>query len=318
MAKGKHTGTLLKIVLPLVGVFLVWYQLSKMTSTERSDMWTALTEVNPVWVLISLICGLLSHFSRAYRWQLLLEPLGYQARFSNRFMAVMTGYFANTFIIRSGEVLRGVALARKEDIPFEKTFGTIVAERIADLVVLLLVMTAAIVLQSTALIDYFKEHANPVGFIIFIIIGLTAGLIGLRIIKKSSHPLVKKVRDFGLGLLEGVKSILNMKNNASFIFHTLFIWGMYIGMFWVMKYAFAGTTAAPMGVILAAFVIGGFSMSATNAGLGIYPIAMAAIFGFFGYQDGETFGWLLWGTQTIFNILVGGICAFILLVKKEG
>lgn len=299
-----------------MGVFLVWYQLSKMSSVERSDMWMAITGVNPIWVIVSLLCGLLSHFSRAYRWQLLLEPLGYHTQFSTRFMAVMTGYFANTFIIRSGEVLRGVALARKEEIPFEKTFGTIVAERIADLVVLLLVMAAAVLLQSSALVAYFNDNANPIGFIIFLVVGLTAGIIGLRIIRKSQHPFIKKVRDFGLGLLEGIKSILNMKSNASFIFHTLFIWGMYIGMFWIMKFAFEGTAAAPIGVILAAFVVGGFSMSATNAGLGIYPIAMAAIFGFFGFEDGETFGWLLWGTQTIFNVLVGGICAFILLVKK--
>lgn len=317
MGVKKHTGTALKIILPLVGVFLVWYQLGKMTATERSDMWTAITEVNPMWVIVSLVFGLLSHFSRAYRWQFLLEPLGYESKFSNRFMAVMTGYFANTFIIRSGEVLRGVALSRKEEIPFEKTFGTIVAERMADLVVLLGVMAAAVALQSTALLEYFEEHANPLGFIVILVVGLALGIIGLRILKRSSHPFIQKVRDFGLGLLEGIKSILNMKNNAAFIFHTLFIWGMYIGMFWIMKYAFPGTAPAPVGVILAAFVIGGFSMSATNAGLGIYPIAMAAIFGFFGYEDGETFGWLLWGTQTLFNVFVGGFCAFILLLKRD-
>ena len=317
MAIQKHTGTALKIILPLVGVFLVWYQLGKMTATERSEMWTAIIEVNPVWVVISIVLGLFSHVSRAYRWQFLLEPLGYKSRFSTRFMAVMIGYCANIFIIRSGEFLRGAALSRKEEIPFEKAFGTIVAERMADFVVLLAIMTAAVVFQSTALIAYFKEHANPLGFVILIVVGITAGVIGLRVLKKSNHALIRKVRDFGLGLLEGIKSILHMKNNAAFIFHTLFIWGMYIGMFWIMKFAFVGTAAAPIGVILAAFVIGGFSMSATNAGLGIYPIAMAAIFGFFGYEDGETFGWLLWGTQTIFNVVLGGICAFILLVKND-
>lgn len=299
-----------------MGVFLVWYQLSKMTSAERAEMWFAITGVNPIWVLISLLCGLLSHLSRAYRWHLLLEPLGYNTRFSTRFMAVMTGYFANTFIIRSGEVLRGVALARKEKIPFEKTFGTIVAERIADLILLLLVMAAAVLLQSTALVAYFQKHANPLSFILLLTIGLVLGMIGLRIISKSKHPFIKRIRDFGLGLLEGVKSIFMMKSNGKFILHTLFIWGMYIGMFWVMKFAFAGTAGAPIGVILAAFVVGGFSMSATNAGLGIYPIAMAAIFGFFGFDEGGTFGWLLWGTQTIFNVLIGGVCAFLLLVKK--
>jgi uncharacterized protein (TIRG00374 family) len=300
-----------------VGVFLVWYQLSKMTAVERSDMWEAIKMVNPIWIVISLLFGLFSHFSRAYRWKYLLEPLGYKPKFITSFMAIMIGYFANTFIIRSGEVLRGMSLSKTDNIPFEKAFGTIVAERIADLIVLLLIMTTAVILQSTALVAYFQENANPTGFIILLAVGLTAGIFGLRLLKKSSHPFIQKIRNFGLGLLDGVKSILNMQHNTSFILHTLFIWGMYIGMFWIMKYTVPGTAEAPLGVILASFVIGAFAMSATNAGMGLYPIAMAAIFTFFGYEDGATFGWLLWGTQTIFNVIIGGICALILLLIKR-
>jgi len=288
-----------------------------MSAVERSDMWVAIKMVNPIWIIISLLFGLLSHFSRAYRWKFLLEPLDYKPKSLNSFMAIMIGYFANTFIIRSGEVLRGVTISKTDNIPFEKAFGTIVAERIADLVVLLLVMTTAVVLQSTALITYFKEHANPTGFIILISVGLILGIMGLRLLKHSSHPLIQKVRSFGIGLLDGVKSILNMKHNTAFIFHTFFIWGMYIGMFWIMKFTVPGTADAPLGVILASFVIGAFAMSATNAGMGLYPIAMAAIFTFFGYEDGATFGWLLWGTQTIFNVIIGGICALILLLLKR-
>lgn len=300
-----------------MGVFLVWYQLSKMTLTERDAMWEAILTVNPVWIIISVFCGILSHSSRAYRWKFLLEPLGYKPKFTTSFIAIMTGYFANTFVIRSGEVLRAVALSKTDDIPFEKTFGTIVAERIADLVVLLLIMITAVLLQSTALITYFKENANPTQFIIVITVGIIIGIIGLRLLKRSSHPIIKKIRKFGIGLLDGIKSIFHMKHNAAFIFHTLFIWGMYVGMFWIMKFSVTGTTEAPLGVILAAFVVGGFSMSATNAGMGLYPIAMAAIFSFFNFEDGATFGWLLWGSQTIFNILIGGICSLLLVFYKK-
>ncbi|WP_144668631.1 YbhN family protein [Dokdonia sp. Hel_I_53] len=300
-----------------MGVFLVWYQLSKMTALERDSMWEAIIAVNPIWIILSILFGILSHLSRAYRWGFLLEPLGYKPRLANSFMAIMIGYFANTFVIRSGEVLRAVSLSKTDNIPFEKGFGTIVAGRIADLILLIIIMTTAVMLQSTALISYFKEHANPLGFMILLILGIGIGILGLRLLQKSSHPLIKKIRDFGLGLLDGVKSILHLKNNAAFIFHSLFIWTMYIGMFWIMKFAVEGTSEAPFGVILAAFVVGGFSMSATNGGTGLYPIAMAAIFSFFGYEDGATFGWLLWGTQTIFNILVGGICSLILLFYKK-
>ena len=288
-----------------------------MSAAERSDMWEAIVAVDPVWIAISISCGLLSHFSRAYRWRFLLEPLGYKPKFRTSFMAIMIGYFANTFIIRSGEILRGVSLSKTDAIPFEKAFGTIVAERIADLIVLLTIMSIAIILQSTALIEYFKLNANPLGFIILLTVGILAGILGLRLLKISSHPIIVKIRNFGLGLLDGIKSILNMKRNGAFIAHTLFIWGMYIGMFWIMKFTVTGTEDAPIGVILASFVIGAFAMSATNAGMGLYPIAMAAIFSFFGYEDGATFGWLLWGTQTIFNVVVGGICALVLLLHKK-
>lgn len=288
-----------------------------MSALERSDMWEAIKTVDPIWIVISLLCGLLSHFSRAYRWKYLLEPLGYKPKFRTSFMAIMFGYFANTFVIRSGEVLRGVSLSKTDDMPFEKAFGTIVAERIADLIVLLLIMMTAVLLQSTALLDYFKDNANPTQYILLLVVGITVGIIGLRLLKSSAHPFIQKIRDFGLGLLDGIKSILNMKHNTAFIFHTLFIWAMYIGMFWIMKFTVPGTAAAPLGVILASFVVGAFAMSATNAGMGLYPIAMATIFTFFGYEDGATFGWLLWGTQTIFNVVVGGVCALIILLYNR-
>lgn len=291
-----------------------------MGAARRLEMWEAIKGVNPLWVLISLVLAILSHLSRAYRWKFMLEPMGYSPKLWNSFSAVMIAYFANTFILRSGEILRGVVISKSEKIPFEKAFGSIISERIADLVVLIIVMTTAVILQSTTLIDYFKTAANPIPSIIGLAVLLAIGILGLRILKRSSHPFIIKVRDFGLGILEGVKSILNMEKNAAFIFHTLFIWVMYIAMFWVMKFTVPGLEGAPLGVILAAFVVGAFSMSATNAGMGIYPIAMGAIFSFFGflYEDAFTFGWIIWGTQTIFNVIVGGICGlFFLLAQRK-
>ncbi len=316
MAK-KPTGIALKILLPLLGVFLMWYSLSSMTHADRIAMWEAIKNVDPIWIIISLILATLSHLSRAYRWQFMLSPMGYQPKLHNSFAAVMIAYFANTFVLRSGEVLRGVAIQRSEKIPFEKAFGTIISERIADLVVLILIMTIAILLQSKELLYYFQKEANPIPSIIALIILLFMGVIGLQILKKSSHPLIEKIRNFGLGVLEGVKSILKMKNNGAFVFHTLFIWTMYVLMFWVMKFTTQGTSDATIGVILSAFVIGAFSMSATNSGMGIYPIAMAAIFSFFDYEEGATFGWLIWGTQTIFNVVIGGICALYTFVLRK-
>ncbi|WP_299674575.1 lysylphosphatidylglycerol synthase transmembrane domain-containing protein [uncultured Dokdonia sp.] len=309
-----------KIILPLaLGVFLMWYWLGGMTSQERVNLWDTIKNANPLWIGISFIFSILSHASRAYRWNFMLEPMGYTSKFGNGLAAVMTGYFANTFVLRSGEVLRAVAIQRTDKIPFEKAFGTVVSERIADLIMLLLIMITAVILQSTALIDLFKEKANPISSIISLAILLVIGIVGLRILKKSSHPFIVKVRNFGLGILEGVKSILSMKKNAAFIFHTLFIWAMYIAMFWIVTLTVPGLQGISTGVTLAAFVIGAFAMSATNAGMGAYPIAMVTIFSFFGYDeaDGNAFGSIIWGTQTIFNILIGGICALYVFVIRR-
>lgn len=288
----------------------MWYSLSDMTPKERADMWEAIKSANPLWLLISLVFGLLSHLSRAYRWKFMLEPLGHKPSLWNSFSAVMIAYFANTFIVRTGEVLRGVVISKSENIPFEKAFGTIISERIADLVMLILIMSTAVILQSNELIDYFQTRANPIPSIIALAVLLIGGIIGIRILKSSSHPFIVKVREFGLGVFEGVRSILHMKKNTAFILHTLFIWCMYVGMFWIMTLTVPGLANVSLGVLLAAFVIGAFSMSATNAGMGIYPLAMAGVFSFFGFldTDGETFGWIIWGSQTIFNVLVGGVC----------
>lgn len=290
-----------------------------MTPEERADMWEAIKNANPLWLGISLVFGLLSHLSRAYRWKFMLDPLGYKPSLWNNFSAVMIAYFANTFIVRTGEVLRGVVISKSEKIPFDKAFGSIISERIADLVMLILIMSTAVVLQSSELIEYFKTRANPIPSIIALSVLLVGGIIGLRILKNSSHPFIVKVRNFGLGVFEGVRSILHMKKNMAFIFHTLFIWGMYIGMFWIMTFTVPGLADVSLGVILAAFVIGAFSMTATNAGMGLYPLAMAGVFSFFGFldTDGETFGWIIWGSQTIFNVIVGGFCYLVFALRTK-
>ena len=136
-----------KTILPLLlGVFLIWYSLSSASPAEREELWNNILLADLKWVFLSLFFGLLSHASRAYRWKYLLEPMGYRPQFANSFMAVMGGYLANLGVPRSGEVLRGATISTYEDIPFEKAFGTIVSERIADLVMLMLIVIAGLLI----------------------------------------------------------------------------------------------------------------------------------------------------------------------------
>ena len=302
---------LLKVIIPLgIGIILIYYSLSSATEEERAILWENIKQANPFYIVVSLLFGILSHLSRAWRWQYLLEPMGYHPKLANRFMAVMAAYLANLGIPRSGELLRGALLTTYEEVPFEKAFGTIISERIADFFMLLLVVAIAILLQTDTLLEYLNDqNINPLYTVAFLAIAVGGIWIGFRIVKNAKNGFLHKIQQFMTGLVEGMRSILNMKHKLAFIAHTLFIWVMYVLMFWVIKFTIPEIAEASIGVILAAFVIGSFSISVTNGGIGVYPIAIGALFIFFGYskQDGEAFGWIVWGSQTLLVLVLGAL-----------
>lgn len=298
-----------------MGIFLVWYSLGNATQAEREQLWNSIKEADKLWIIVSFLLGTLSHISRAYRWKYLLEPMGYNSSLSNRFMAVMAAYLANFGIPRSGEVLRAVTLSTYNGIPFEKGFGTIISERVADLLILMLIIGAALLLQTDNLMSYLEsQNINPFNtFIIFLsLVGI--GILGLNIVRRSNWLPFKKIKALAKGLLEGMRSILNMKQKWAFIAHTVFIWTMYVLMFYVIKLSLPETSDTPAGIIMAAFVVGSFAVSATNGGIGVYPLAVAGILIFFGVENhaAEAFGWISWATQTCVVVLFGGL-SFIFL-----
>lgn len=312
----KKLTQFLKTFLPLgLGIFFIVYSYNEFTPEERHELYQNIKQINPVWIIISISGGLLSHLSRAYRWKLLLEPLGYKLRLFNSFMAVMSGYLANLGIPRSGEVLRGATVSTYENIPFDKVFGTIIAERAVDVVMLSLVLLTTIFFHTTELLSLFDEfQINPWISIGGILVLIALGILALKLIKRSKLPIFLKIKSFVTGILQGVRSILHMKKNAVFIAHTVFIWAMYIGMFFILKFAFPETHALPIGAVLVGFIVGSFAISVTNGGIGIYPIAIGGALALFGisHETGEAYGWIDWGSQTILNIVIGGLSMILL------
>ena len=142
------------IILPVaLGVFLIWWSLSALSESDKLEIKNALKNVNYFWVFISLFLGLLSHLSRAYRWKFLLAPLGYKIHFINGVFTVFIAYLINLVIPRAGEIARATAISKYESIPFEKAFGTIVVERIVDVIMLLLIIVIAFFYQFDLLKD---------------------------------------------------------------------------------------------------------------------------------------------------------------------
>lgn len=306
----------LKILLPLAfGIFLVWYSYNLTSPEDRDQIVRHIKEANFLWVGLSIFIGILSHVSRAIRWNYLLEPLGYRPKISNNILIIFMSYFANAIIIRSGEVLRPTVLATYEEVPFEKGLGTIVTERIIDLLMLLLLILTALVLQTNVILGVLDENGigliGSIGILLFGIVGL---LIAIRIIHKSSAPIALKIKTFLKGTLDGVLSIFKMKHKWAFVFHTLFIWAAYIAMFWVIKFTVLETVDLTFSQVLVAFIAGAFAMTATNGGLGLFPIVVSKILVLFGISSvsGDAYGWIMWIAQTLMLVVFGAI-SFLLL-----
>lgn len=294
-----------------LGVFLVIYSYLSTDEIIRSQIYFYIRQANPLYVGLSLLFALLSHVSRAIRWNYLLRPLGYQTPLLSSFYFVMMAYFANLGIPRSGEVLRATSLRTYEKVPFEKGFGTIVTERIIDLVMLFIVIGVTLFLQTERLTKLMASNKKALVISVLVLIIAVVGLwVSIAVLKKSTLAIAQKLTRFLEGIQSGLLSVFKMKQKGYFIAHTLFIWACYIAMFWVIKYTLPETESLGLSELLVAFIAGSFAMTATNGGVGLYPIAVRASLALFGisFASGEAFGWILWISQTLMIVLCGAFC----------
>ena len=147
----------------MLAIFFGWLTFSKLPISKIIPYFKS---ANYFYICLGILFGILSHLSRAYRWQFMLKPLGYSVRIENSIMAVFIGYLANFGVPRSGEVLRAAVIKNYEDIPFEKGFGTIVTERIFDLVIILLICVFTLFFQFDFIYSLLLEKFNPTKIIL--------------------------------------------------------------------------------------------------------------------------------------------------------
>lgn len=314
----------LKIFVPLgLGVFLIWLVFKDLTDADIADIKKSFQETNYFYLFLSVLFGIFSHMSRAWRWKYPLKKLGYQPSFKNSFYTVMVGYFANLGIPRSGEVMRCGLLAKSEDIPFNKLVGTVIAERVADLLILVLFIVSVVFIQFETLENYLIELGLLDKFslsklLILGVVGIVMALVVYIILKKSNNAIILKIREFLKGIYDGLKTIITMKDKWYFIFHTFFIWFMYFMMFYITFFSLSDIQNVPIGGILTAFVIGGISIAATNGGIGAYPLGIASVLALYGVAEntGYAFGWAVWTAQTLM-IVVLGLASLILVSRTQ-
>ncbi len=310
----------LKNIVPLgLGLYLVYYSFANTSEADRQQIIISIKQADLRFVFLSLVFGAFSHLSRAYRWSYLLRPLGYRPTFMMRILTLMISYFSNLGIPRSGEVLRATALATYANVPFEKSFGTIVTERIIDLVMLFSLIGLGFVLQGELLLKVIGNPSLDGMLIVWMVLAASVFFLGIRQLKRSQHALAVKIIRFFKGLWQGMLSIRAIKGKWAFVGHTLFIWAMYLMMFWVVTLALPETSGLTFSALIPAFVAGGFAMSATNGGIGLYPIAVAAVLQAFDipYPQALAFGWVMWTGQTVMVVVFGSLSFLLLPVLSK-
>jgi glycosyltransferase 2 family protein len=318
----KKVISLSKKTIPLlIGLFFIYLSYQNTTPEDRLNILKYIKEADYRFVFLSAFFGILSHLSRAIRWKFLLAPLGYKPKTINSVLAVLIGYFSNLGIPRSGELLRATAMDRYENIPFQKGFGTVIAERVVDLALLMCCILLALGLQFDLIADYlnFKNlNLFKTGFsLIVIVVGF---VLFRKFFLRSTHPITEKIKLFFQGIWEGMVSIKYMKNKGLFIGHTFFIWTMYVLMFWVIKFSIPETVSLGVNAMIPAFVVGGLSISATNGGIGIYPYSVSLVLIAFGIskESSLAFGWIVWTCQTLMVVTFGAMAFFALpLVNRQ-
>jgi uncharacterized protein (TIRG00374 family) len=304
----------------LLGFGLIYYQYTTLSVEELNKIKFCFQKANYFYIFLSLIISLFGYWARAYRWKYSLQHLGYQTNFKNDFMSVCVSYFMNLTIPRSGEITRAALLKKYENVPFDKGFGTIVAERIVDLILFLLFVGLAFVLQFEKLYNFIKEKIAFEKIILFGIIGLFLGIVFLLIWIYAEWKIIKKIKNKFSGLIEGMLSIVMMKDKWKYIFFSFLIWFSYLLMFYIPIYALPETENIGFDIVIMGFIFGSLAVGFTNGGLGAYPLAIAMIFSLYGISNeiGTAFGWLAWTSQTILTIILGLLSyAFLPLYNKK-
>jgi glycosyltransferase 2 family protein len=285
------------------------------------------------WFYLSAIFTIIAHTSRAIRSKMLLEPLGFKPSTLNVVLAVFLGYFANYLVPRLGEVTRCTTLTNTEEIPFEKSFGTVITERIIDFIILFALLILNFILEferlSNYFLSFFKEKLNFQFSLLNMVVILSVGIGLLFLVKRVweskkesilQNPIIKKIIDFSKGLLEGLTSIRNLKNPIAFIGHSLLIWLMYFSMTYCMFFAFPETAHLGLLAGLSTLVVGAIGIAApTPGGVGTYHALVGGLMVLYGLsvETGKTLAIFMHGSQMVITLFFGIISFVILFFLKK-
>jgi len=317
-----------------IGIFFIWIFLRNLTADQKQEILNSMGNANYWWIALAIPLGILSHFLRAIRWKMLIETMGYKPRNSNMFFAVMIGYFANLALPRLGEVSRCTILTKYENVPFQKSFGTVITERALDMMVFFVLFFLNLALQAERLSGYIDEkiykplqaklHLNVElsgAFAILMISFLVIFGIIFFIFRKqiASNSLYLKIKNIISGFVEGMKSLIKVRNIWLFGFYTFSIWALYMLMAYIVFFSIPASSRLGLDAGLAVLVFGSIGMMVVQGGIGIYPAIVAETLVLYGVASaqGYALGWLIWTSQNLTVVLVGIISLILLPILNN-
>ena len=314
----------------LIGILLIWWSLHQIPPQEWDKFTKALAK-SKFWLILPIFFILgLSHFIRALRWRLIMEPLGYKPSIMNTFLAVLIGYLANLAIPRLGEVLKCTLLAKYEKVPAEKIVGTIVAERAFDVISLGIVFLLALTLQFNVIKAGWQQlqsggsTATTSNNNLFIILGIIAFLVIVAVIlfftlRHKFESIISPIKKIIKGVWEGVISATKLKKHNLFFFYSFSIWFLYLLATYIGLYGTEGT-ASSFSTAISCLAYASIGMIITPGGIGAYAFFMAKVLELNGieYTLGLANGTLQWFSQVIIVIVLGGLALIILpFINKQ-
>jgi glycosyltransferase 2 family protein len=283
--------------------------------------------VNLFWVGLSLLSFTVSNWSRAIRWNMLIHPLGFRPKTLNSFLAVNISYFTNLWMSRAGEVVRAGTLAKVEGMSVSRVMGTVVVDRILDMISLMLIVAFGFLVEYETLWGYLdKNMGSGDGSFRLLRHPLVLGVIGFGIVSLALLYLFrKKIQQIGFvqkiwhlveKFAEGLKTIKRIENLPVFIFHSANIWFMYYLMTYFCFFAFAPTSHLPALAALTVFVFGTFGIVIPSpGGMGTYHVLATAALVIHGVNSNDAFSFaniVFFSIQIFYNIIVGLLSIFLI------
>lgn len=311
----KQIKKIFQVVIPLaLAALLFWWVYRDMDFSRLGKVFK--DGIHYEWFLVSLILSVLSMVLRGLRWHQLIEPVCPGGRRKVIILSIFVSYAANLLFPRAGEVARCGILKKSDGLSFTKTFGTVITERVFDMICLLLIALGTVLFQMGFFTNFFKENPSSLDKLIGIATSpvLWGGFFTVIVLffvfrKAISHfGFYEKVKGFVLKLWEGMKSITTLRHPFLFIFYSVSIWSIYFLMFYIGRYFFS--FEIPLGVLamLSGFVMGSFGVVApVQGGIGAYHFMVIYTLMFYGISEPEAgvFALVIHGLQTVITLVTG-------------